>query len=128
MAQYRIYSLRENLVGRASALSDAIHACSTSVLGLPADKRFHRFIPLECEFFVPPADRSGAYTIIEVSMFEGRSVETKKALIRALFAALAPLGISAQDLEITIFETPKSSWGIRGLPGDELVLNYKVEK
>ncbi|MFJ7667406.1 tautomerase family protein [Lysinibacillus sp. NPDC097195] len=36
------------------------------------------------------------------------------------------LNIAPQDIEITIFETPKHHWGIRGLPGDELALNYKV--
>lgn len=36
------------------------------------------------------------------------------------------LDISPQDVEVTIFETPKHNWGIRGLPGDELALNYKV--
>ncbi|APF21976.1 putative transglutaminase-like protein [Clostridium butyricum] len=30
------------------------------------------------------------------------------------------------DVEITIFETPNYNWGIRGVPGDELGLNYKV--
>jgi hypothetical protein len=34
---------------------------------------------------------------------------------------------SQQDLEITIFETPKHNWGFRGLPGDEHELNYKVD-
>jgi phenylpyruvate tautomerase PptA (4-oxalocrotonate tautomerase family) len=62
-------------------------------------------------------------------MFEGRSVETKKQLIRALFARLHQQGlVSPQDLEITITETPRHNWGIRGLPADELTLNYKVEK
>ncbi len=32
-----------------------------------------------------------------------------------------------QRLEITLFETPCHAWGIRGLPGDEIGLNYKVE-
>jgi hypothetical protein len=30
-------------------------------------------------------------------------------------------------IEITLFETPRENWGIRGLPGDELSLNYKVQ-
>jgi hypothetical protein len=60
-------------------------------------------------------------------MLEGRSVETKKKLIRLLFERLQALGISSQDLEITIFETPKHNWGFRGLPGDEHELNYKVD-
>ncbi|HTB81396.1 MAG TPA: tautomerase family protein [Opitutaceae bacterium] len=112
-----------------AALSDAIHSCVMDVLGLPAEKRAHRFLSLEAADFIRPADRSEHYTIVEISMFEGRSVETKKQLIRALFTRLAERNlVGPQDLEITITETPRHNWGIRGLPGDELVLNYKVEK
>jgi hypothetical protein len=35
--------------------------------------------------------------------------------------------IKPQDLEITIFETPQCNWGIRGVLGDELELNYQVD-
>ena len=31
-----------------------------------------------------------------------------------------------QDVEITIFETPKNNWGIRESCEDELALSYKV--
>lgn len=100
-----------------------------SELGLPADKRFHRFIPLDAADFIHPEDRSEAYTIIEASLFEGRTVETKKAFIRALFARFeADKLANPQDLEITLTETPRCNWGIRGKPGDELTLNYKVEQ
>lgn len=52
----------------------------------------------------------------------------KKGLLRLLFTRLeTELNISPNDVEITIFETPRCNWGIRGLPGDELQLNYKVE-
>jgi 4-oxalocrotonate tautomerase family enzyme len=129
MAQVVIYSHRENLAGRKKAISDVLHGCVTSVLGLPQEKRFHRFISLEQDDFVHPADRSSRYTILEISMFEGRSGETKKQLIRSLFSSFEQtLGITPQDLEITIHETPKANWGIRGKPGDELALSYKVEK
>lgn len=129
MAQIKIYGHAAQLGVNRRAISDAIHACAMAELGLPADKRFHRFIPLETADFIHPADRSERYTIIEVSLFEGRQVETKKQFIRALFARFAELGLaSAQDLEITLTETPRHNWGIRGLPADELTLNYKVEK
>ena len=60
-------------------------------------------------------------------MFEGRSAEAKRNLIKALFISIQQnCGIEPQDVEITIFETPKANWGIRGMPGDELTLNYKV--
>lgn len=129
MAQIKIYGLAEHLNARRQAISDAIHNCAMAELGLPADKRFHRFIPLEMENFIHPADRTKAYTIIEVSLFEGRAVDTKKAFIRALFTKFAETGLAQNnDLEITLMETPRHNWGIRGLPADELQLNYKVEQ
>ncbi len=61
-------------------------------------------------------------------MFEGRSVEAKKRLINLIFKNIErEVGIRPKDLEITIFETPKHNWGIRGKPGDELSLDYKVD-
>ena len=97
-------------------------------LEYPQEKRFHRFFPLDESNFVFPEDRSEHYTVIEISMFNGRSVEAKKSLIRGLFLNLYKgVGISPQDIEITIFENPKENWGIRGVPGDELNLNYQVE-
>ena len=73
-------------------------------------------------------NRTERYTIIEFSMFEGRTMDAKKQLIRLLFGRVhRECGISPQDLEMTIFETPKHDWGFRGLPGDEHKLNYKVE-
>ena len=128
MAQIKIYGQRAHLDRVRAELSDAIHACAVAALGLPAEKRFHRFFPLAPEDFSYPADRSELYTIIEISMFEGRSVETKKQLFRLLFDKLwRTLQIAPEDVEITIFETPRHSWGIRGKPGDELVLSYQVE-
>ena len=61
-------------------------------------------------------------------MFNERSVESKKNLIRLLYQKMSQtVEINPQDLEITIFETPKANWGIRGIAGDELDLNYKVD-
>ncbi|OOV76978.1 tautomerase family protein, partial [Oceanospirillum linum] len=59
---------------------------------------------------------------------EGRQVDTKKALIKALFSHIeAQLGISAVDIEITIKEQPAHCWGFRGRKGDEVAyLKYKV--
>jgi phenylpyruvate tautomerase PptA (4-oxalocrotonate tautomerase family) len=129
MAQLIIYAHREVLSGRKQIFSDVLHSCVTSALGLPQDKRFHRFITLERDDFIHPANRSDNYTIIEIQMFAGRSTKTKKELIRMLFGNCEEhLGISPQDLEITIYESSKENWGIRGKPADELSLNYTIEK
>jgi 4-oxalocrotonate tautomerase family enzyme len=128
MSQVKIYGLKESLNPVKARLSEIIHSCVVDALKYPQDKRAHRFFPLESEDFFFPAGRSERYTIIEISMFEGRTTETKKRLIRLLYERIEKeLDITAQDVEITIFETPKANWGIRGVPGDELELPYRVE-
>jgi phenylpyruvate tautomerase PptA (4-oxalocrotonate tautomerase family) len=127
MSQVKIYGLRVHLDPIKQQLSDVIHSCVVEALQYPPDKRAHRFFPLDVADFFYPSGRTEKYTIVEFSMFEGRSVEAKKHLIRLLFDRVQSLGISPSDLEITIFETPKHNWGFRGLPGDEHQLNYKVE-
>jgi phenylpyruvate tautomerase PptA (4-oxalocrotonate tautomerase family) len=128
MSQVKIYGLRSHLTPIKSQLSDIIHSCVVDALHYPIDKRFHRFFPLEPDdYYYPSGERTERYTIIELSMFEGRTVAAKKQLIRLLFDRLdKEFGISNLDLEITIFETAKHNWGIRGLPGDERSLSYKV--
>jgi hypothetical protein len=128
MAQVKIYGQREILAPNRSRWSDLIQEALTAALGLPQEKRFQRFFPMDAGDFIHPADRSPAYTIIEISLFEGRSPEALKTLLRKLMAdAQAAFGIHPNDLEITLFESPKRCWGIRGKTGDELALAYKVD-
>lgn len=127
MGQVKIYGLREHLAAVRNQLSDTIHSCIVDALEYPRDKRAHRFFPLDREDFWYPPGRTERYTIIEISMFEGRSTAAKKRLIRLLYERLErDCGIGPVDVEITLFETPKHNWGIRGLPGDELTLDYRI--
>lgn len=123
-----IYGIKENLNPVKARLSDAIHQSMTSVLGMPENKRAHRFIPLDKSDFYYPDDRSDAYTVIEINMMEGRKVDTKKALIKALFQNIeTALNILPIDVEITIKEQPKHCWGFRGITGDEVTdLKYQI--
>ncbi len=127
MSQIKIYGLKDSLKSHQTNLSSAIHRAVVETLAYLVDKKFHRFIGLELSEFIFPADRSSRYTIIEISMFEGRSVETKKTLIKLLLEYIKQnTGIDYQDVVITIFETPKYNWGIRGQCGAELSLGYRV--
>ncbi|MEM7025401.1 MAG: tautomerase family protein, partial [Pseudomonadota bacterium] len=128
MAQVKIYARRHHLERSRGALSDTIHGVFRETLGLPEDKRFHRFIALDAADFVHPADRGDGYTILEIVMFEGRTDATKRACLRRLMEDVpAATGIPVNDLEVVILESPKANWGIRGMVGDELALSYKVE-
>jgi phenylpyruvate tautomerase PptA (4-oxalocrotonate tautomerase family) len=128
MAQFKIYGHRSYLEASHAAISDIVHAAAVRALKLPDDKCFHRFIALEPWQLVAPSDRSERYLIIELVMFAGRSTDAKKALIRALMDDLASgLELHSNDIEVTIIESPRENWGIRGQHGDELALSYKVE-
>jgi len=61
------------------------------------------------DFFIPGGQgRTERYIIIEISMFEGLAVATKKHLIRLLFERIdAAVHISPADVEITITESPR---------------------
>jgi len=128
MAQIKIHARRGHIEAHRQALSDAIHRVMMDALGLPDDKRFHRFIALDDADFIHPADRGAGYTVIEILMFEGRSDAAKRACLRGLMRAIPDAtGVPVEAVEITIVETPKANWGIRGKVGDELALTYKVE-
>ena len=128
MSQIRIYGLKSQFKIYQSELSNAIHRAVVEALTCPVDNKFHRFIGLDQSEFIFPANKSQCYTIIEISMFESRSAEVKRALIKLLFEYIERgVGIDPEDIEITIFDTPKYAWGIGGVSGDELGLSYAAK-
>ncbi|XOZ32775.1 tautomerase family protein [Halomonadaceae bacterium KBTZ08] len=123
-----VYGIKEHLNPLKALLSDVIHGCMQSVLGMPEDKRVHRFIPMDAEDFYYPGGRTPAYTAIEINMMQGRAPETQKALIKELFRRIqSEVGISPVDIEVTIKEQAPHCWGFRGMTGDEARgLTYSV--
>lgn len=128
MAQVKIYGIKTHLIPIREKLSDVIHECVVDALEFPKDKRAHRFFPMDKENIFYPNGRTNAYTIIEITMIEGRSIEVRKKLIRLLFDRIQEeVGIKHQDIEVCIQESPAYNWGFRGMHGDEITLNYKIE-
>jgi phenylpyruvate tautomerase PptA (4-oxalocrotonate tautomerase family) len=127
MGQVKIFGIREELHPIREQLSHVLHECVVEAFQYPKEKRAHRFIYIEADSFFYFEGRTKKHTIIEISIFEGRSIEAKKKLHQLLFNRFEKeLHITPMDLEITIFETPMHNWGIRGKSADELALNYKV--
>lgn len=123
MVQVKVYGYRTALnQRRRDQLSDAIHKAAHDCLDVPWEKRFHRFVPLEAADFIHPADRSGAYTIIEVHLMAGRTLEQRQGFLRTLSHALTHgVGLRAIDVEIVLLEAPPENWIFRGITGDELM-------
>ena len=127
MSQVKVYGLRSTLSPIKPQLSDIIHECIVECLGFPRNKRAHRFINLDKEDFFYPEGRTDDYIIIELIMITGRTIETKKNLIKMLFKEISEqLRISTSDIEICMLESEAANWGFRGMTGDEVSLNYKI--
>ncbi|MBT4139281.1 MAG: tautomerase family protein [Candidatus Latescibacteria bacterium] len=124
----KIYGIKEQLNPIKRQLSDVINQCMVDALSFPKNKRAHRFFPMDQSDFYAPDGRTEAYTVIEVAMMEGRSVDARKRLIHLLFERIElELGISPIDVEIIIFESPACNFGFRGMTGDEAQLDYKID-
>ena len=127
MPQTKIYGNIDFIQQNRETLSTTIHSCIVDALNYPPEKKFQRFFPLQAEDFEYPSDRTQRYIIIEILLFEGRSIAAKKSLYQLLFERLKnKLDIASLDVEIILIETPRHNWGIRGVAGDELELNYKA--
>jgi len=127
MPQTKIYGNIDFIQQNRETLSTTIHSCIVDALNYPPEKKFQRFFPLQAEDFEYPSDRTQRYIIIEILLFEGRSIAAKKSLYQSLFERLKDkLDIASLDVEIILIETPRHNWGIRGVAGDELELNYKA--
>lgn len=127
MGQIKLFARRETLERHGTALSDAVHRALVSAFAYPPEKRFHRFFPLDQGQFFYPADRGPDYLILEVLLFPGRSDLAKKAFYREVLRGVASLGLNPEAVEITLIEVPRENWCIRGVPGDELALGYRVD-
>ena len=83
-----VYGIKDKLNPIKAKLSDVIHGCMQTVLGMPEDKCAHRFVPLEREDFYYPGGRSDAYTVIEINIMPGfwlpaENTMAKTAVIKA---------------------------------------------
>lgn len=63
MAQVVVWGRRPLIDERRTALSDAIHGAVMAALDYPLEKRFHRFVGLDAENFVHPADLALDYRV-----------------------------------------------------------------
>jgi phenylpyruvate tautomerase PptA (4-oxalocrotonate tautomerase family) len=110
-------------------LLEGIHRALVETLKIPENDRFQRLYELDYVNFQKPPERTGNITIIEISLFPGRSKESKKNLFKSIVKNLEESpGIMGYDIMILLKEPPLHNWGIRGgLPADEVDLGFDVE-
>jgi phenylpyruvate tautomerase PptA (4-oxalocrotonate tautomerase family) len=110
-----------------AGLLDAIHAAAMQALKVPDEDRTQILTEHPAEAFELPPGTGDRFTLVEVTMFAGRSADAKRRLSRAVVANLAGRGVPASDVLIVLHEVPLESWGVRGgTPASDVDLGFEV--
>lgn len=110
------------------ALLEAVQGAMAATLKLPPQDRNIRLAEHGQDEWLLPEGKSSAYTLVEITLFEGRKAETKGELYAAIVDALEPLGVAREDVFIRIVDQPRENFGIRGGQRADLVdLGYQVK-
>ena len=110
-----------------AALMEAVYQALREALKVPEDDRQIRYIEHKPEHFAVPPEKTENYTLVEIALFPGRTLDAKRNLYRSIVRRLGELGIAPSDVFIILYEPPLDNWGIRGgLPASEVDLGFNL--
>lgn len=111
------------------ALMDGVHDALVEAIKIPGHDRFQRLYELDKSSFEFPENKTNKVTLIEITMFRGRSIESKKELYKLINDKLSKNpGIDGNDIVIVLLEPPLENWGIRGgKPASEVDLGFNIK-
>ncbi|MDQ8020765.1 MAG: tautomerase family protein [Moraxellaceae bacterium] len=127
MPLIRIDTRRERSADEVQAIIAAVERAQRIALKLPDGDRQIRYVTHRPEHFAVPADRSEDFTVIEVTLFSGRSLDAKRQLYALLVEELGALGIARNDVFVVLNEQPQENWGLGGKAACDLALGFKVD-
>ncbi len=105
-----------------------VHAALMEVLKPPEWDKTIRLVTYEPHRFAVPPGRGDRYTLIEIDLFSGRSIEARRTLYQALVRNLGTLGIPSDHIKVLLRKSGAENWGIRGgVPASEVDLGFKVD-
>jgi hypothetical protein len=113
--------------GRHADVLEAIQRGLVEGIRIPDTDRCVRIQEYPPEAFLVPPGKGSAYSVLEISMFKGRSMDAKARLYAALQRELTPFGLAVGDLKIIIHDVPFENWGLAGKPADPATLTFKVD-
>ena len=110
------------------ALVAAVNRAMITALRVPEDSHPVRLSEYDADAFLIPKGCGDGFTLVDITIYPGRTPETKRALYRFVIAELEALGIAPMDVRIVLYEVPREHWGLRGgIPASEIELGFTVE-
>lgn len=110
------------------AIVNAVHAALMEGLKTPEWDRTIRLVVHAPHRFATPPSTDERYTLVDIDLFAGRSLQAKKVLYRAVVKNLGALGIPPDHVKVLLRESTAENWGIQGgVPASEVDLGFKVD-
>ena len=109
-------------------LLDLVHTSLVDAFKIPEKDRSQRIYEFKDDEFDIPGGRTKKFTIIEITIFPGRSFEAKKNLYKLIFNQLKNLGYQDNDAVMVFYEPELSNWSVRdGVPASEMDLGFNLK-
>lgn len=95
---------------------DAVHVALENAIQIENWDRFQRLYEIEGDLFERSKNKTDKFTMIEITMFPGRTKEQKSKLYKEIVKELNErLGIEPTDVFIVINEPANENWGLAGI-------------
>jgi len=115
------------IIENESEFIDGFQNAMIEVLNIPENDR-QIVLDQKTKGFYQPPDSSGKYIIIEIRMFSGRTIETKRKLYKSLFSLANSIGVENSNMNIILEDVEKENWGLRGgKPASEVDLGFNTD-
>lgn len=110
-----------------AAIIDALHQAMMEALKTPQWDKNIRLVVHEPHRFASPPGKDERYTLVNVDLFAGRSIDAKRAFYQAIVRNLAGCGIPEDHVLILLREAAPENWGVRGgKPASEVDIGFEI--
>ena len=115
MPLVRIEIIKGKSVDYKKEMLDAVHTALMNAIQIEDWDRFQRLYEIEDELFERSKSKTDKFTMIELTMFQGRTKEQKARIYEEIVKELYErLEIQATDVFIVIHEPLNENWGLAG--------------
>lgn len=115
------------LDGRHEELIAAVQAALVAGIGIPEDDLSIRILEYPVSCFATRPGSGPRYSVVEISMFSGRSIEAKRRLYANLAKSFWAFGVPDCDLKIIIHDVPRENWSVGGVALSDVKIGFRID-
>lgn len=127
MPLIKINMVKGKALNEKRKVAEAVHKALVTSIKVPEESRNIRINEYEKDDYILSPGNSEEHVLIEISLYEGRTIDAKRSLYKNIIDNLGGLGVKSEDIYIILHEEPLENWGIRGGQcASDVNLGFKV--